>query len=49
MHLRIDTQSLGFLIPVRINFQITDFNNTVCVDIGSGRLKIEKDDGIFQI
>ena len=49
MHFGIDTHCFRFLIPVRIYFQITNFNDPVCVDIGSRRLQIEENNRVFQI
>ena len=49
MHFGIDTHCFRFLIPVRIYFQIANFNDPVCVDIGSRCLQIEEHNRVFQI
>ena len=49
MHFGIDAHGLGFLIPVGIYLEITDFDYSVGVDICSRSLQIKKDNRIFQI
>ena len=49
VHFGIDTHGFGLLIPVGIYLEVTDFDNSVWVDIGTRSLQIKKDYRIFQI
>lgn len=49
VHFRVDAQGLGLFVTVRINLQVADFYNTVCINVGARGLQVEEHERIFQV
>ena len=47
VHFRIDTQGFSLFIAVRIYFEITNFYDPVCVDIGTRCFQIKKNNRVL--
>ena len=49
VHFRVDAQGFGLFVAVRINLQVADFYNTVCINVGARGLQVEEHERIFQV
>ena len=49
MHTRIDAHRLRLFVSIRINFEITNLDDTIAIDISTSGLQIEEHQWIFQI